>query len=769
MVMRRLAGVGPYLALPLDVPVVSVEELGADGGIALSDGCGQAGVVVVPQGTAHEVVEAVALVGEFQSLLVEDEFVDHVLLGAYDTGAGIGCAVPRVVVGEEIVETGGIGVVVGLVDGVYGCHLSLVGGYGLGDIGVVGTYGVAVDIETVGAIESRGGEAGVDGGIDFLADHFIGIEVPRGGYLHDAGCHGIGVVALGGTYADGCLLVIGIAGAVGDGQGCVVGIVEGQARTACVDTHHVAGLRVGAHVGGTRDDYAGGCRGEVVGLDVGDEFSGVEVEILDEGRILCRGVVGLHLILDDEVGEAHGQNLTGEAGIAGIVEGLGQAEVDLRSTVDTDVLIGVLVDGLQVDVLGVEVEGALVVGVLVAQVAQVATVDLLFGELVGGDLDGESESVLIDVFLCDAQVVELLAGLDAGLLIVAVVGVAGVVEQTQLVVVSVSCSGVHRYSRDGGLVGCAPGAAKAVGKGTVRRVVGAVGEGLGAPLHAVVAGGEGALAALVPHDVVVVGLGCLLGHLGVLALGCEPEVEVAGDYLGGEEAELRVDVGVEGAIVGIGPAIVGLEVLDEVVADLLEVVQGVLGIGLELGDYRFCDEGHAAVEEHHLQVGPGADAVDLGYLRGKVVDAAVGVAGQRVGMCQEVVAVVDDGVEVARNVVGIVIVDGEFGNALEVGGGVAAHLHEVGTQFAKQIVAHGYALQLVEYAHDGGHGVGRVAYHVVVGIDHVLIALVEHVLAGCDTEGAEKTERTEQGACLIVHILDCIHNFQLSNFQLSTY
>ena len=125
----------------------------------------------------------------------------------------------------------------------------------------------------------------------------------------------------------------------------------------------------------------------------------------------------------------------------------------------------------------------------------------------------------------------------------------------------------------------------------------------------------------------------------------------------------------------------------------------------------------------------------LSYLVLEVLLVAVGIAGGTVGNGQVIVAVVDDTVVVTGYIVlvGIVLtqhVAVEVGQVLEVNRGILVDIDHVGTYLTKQVGTYGNGLELVEDAQQRSNGVGRGGQLMTLGVDDVLVTLVEHVAAG---------------------------------------
>ena len=195
------------------------------------------------------------------------------------------------------------------------------------------------------------------------------------------------------------------------------------------------------------------------------------------------------------------------------------------------------------------------------------------------------------------------------------------------------------------------------------------------------------------------------------AIASCPEAEVAEEDTDGDVEEAGI-VGADGAVGGVVGIDIGGEVGDEVFGHVLHVVEGiVVGHCVLVGQDGLVEERHTAVVECELEVGPGTVGFDDGIFLFKHLVAALHEG--RVGMCEEVVAILDDGVVVARVVVRIVGTCGEVGNGFEVELGMVGEGGEFAAQLAEQDGAVGYDLHLADDADERIDGIVGCAELVV--------------------------------------------------------
>ena len=108
-----------------------------------------------------------------------------------------------------------------------------------------------------------------------------------------------------------------------------------------------------------------------------------------------------------------------------------------------------------------------------------------------------------------------------------------------------------------------------------------------------------------------------------------------------------------------------------------------VAVSLLLGEYRLSDERHTAIVDNQLQVGPCTESLHGCILPHEDILVAV-VLQRRIDLGDEVVAVVDDGIVVARRVVDIAVANLEERDVTEVRRRAAVDVHEVSTQLAQQ-------------------------------------------------------------------------------------
>ena len=188
----------------------------------------------------------------------------------------------------------------------------------------------------------------------------------------------------------------------------------------------------------------------------------------------------------------------------------------------------------------------------------------------------------------------------------------------------------------------------------------------------------------------------------------------------------------DGTIAGILAAVAfgqRLQVLDEVIAYGIEVVGGVGEFCLMLGENRLSDEHDLAIVQNHLQVSPCADCLYRCILLHEDILIAV-VLQCCVGMCNEVIAIVDDGVVVAGVIVLVVVTNLEQGDIAQIARSHTGYTGQIAAHLTKQYGAVGYFLELLQNASDGIDGVGGAVQMVCASIDNLIGFLFEEVGTG---------------------------------------
>ena len=220
-----------------------------------------------------------------------------------------------------------------------------------------------------------------------------------------------------------------------------------------------------------------------------------------------------------------------------------------------------------------------------------------------------------------------------------------------------------------------------------------------------------------------------------------PQTEVANQHADGEIELLRIDAAYR-AVIGILHIHVGDEVVDEVVGNLLHVFQRVFRrVSILLSQNRLCDEWHLAIDECQLQISPGTISLHHSILL--VKDWYTTLGQLRVGIRQEVVTVLDDGIIVTGIVVGVVGIGREVGHVLQFQGGVLRERCQVATQLTQQDGAVSHHLHLVNDAHE------RIE-RIVGGVETVILHERDQLAIGLGA--AHQTLRcsgkTQYGCCL---------------------
>ena len=155
---------------------------------------------------------------------------------------------------------------------------------------------------------------------------------------------------------------------------------------------------------------------------------------------------------------------------------------------------------------------------------------------------------------------------------------------------------------------------------------------------------------------------------------------------------------VDGSVVRIVHIHTWSEVFHEIVGQLLHVVERIfLWVGIFLKENRIGEERHRAVVHRQLQVGPGTEGADHRQLLLK--HPAATFHQQGVGLADEIVAVLDDAVEIACVVVRVFGVNIEIGYGLKVQRGILRERGQLSAQLSKQHRAVGHHLHLADDAH----------------------------------------------------------------------
>ena len=116
-----------------------------------------------------------------------------------------------------------------------------------------------------------------------------------------------------------------------------------------------------------------------------------------------------------------------------------------------------------------------------------------------------------------------------------------------------------------------------------------------------------------------------------------------------------------------------------------------------------------------------------------------------VGIGQIIVAIIDDGIVITRIIIGVVIANLEIGNGLEIVISSLINSREVTAELAKEIGADGNLLQLIENTHIGVNGVVCRIERILIGIEDIVVAHVQHVITRSqqDTASHKKPKRAE--------------------------
>ena len=141
------------------------------------------------------------------------------------------------------------------------------------------------------------------------------------------------------------------------------------------------------------------------------------------------------------------------------------------------------------------------------------------------------------------------------------------------------------------------------------------------------------------------------------------------------------------------------QVVDEIVTDGLDVCSGLAlsSLSLLLAQHGLRIERHLAIVDDQLEISPCTDGFDGSILLHEDILATV-VAECRVGLGDEIVTVVDDGIIVAGIIIYIVIAHIEICNLTEI---LVCHISEtdqVSTQLTQKDGAVGQRLQLSHHA-----------------------------------------------------------------------
>ena len=111
-------------------------------------------------------------------------------------------------------------------------------------------------------------------------------------------------------------------------------------------------------------------------------------------------------------------------------------------------------------------------------------------------------------------------------------------------------------------------------------------------------------------------------------------------------------------------------------------------------------------------------------------------------MCNEIVAVVDDGIVIARTIVTVLVANVKQCDVAQVAASNVGHVNQVAANLAEQNGAVSNGLQFVDNASDTIHRVGRMVQVLRFGEDNLFRALIEEVRAGRkatgDTDGAKE-------------------------------
>ena len=96
-------------------------------------------------------------------------------------------------------------------------------------------------------------------------------------------------------------------------------------------------------------------------------------------------------------------------------------------------------------------------------------------------------------------------------------------------------------------------------------------------------------------------------------------------------------------------------------------------------------------------------------------------------MCNEVIAIVDDGVVVAGVIVLVVVTNLEQGDIAQIARSHIGYTGQIAAHLTKQYGAVGYFLELLQDASDGIDGVGGAVQMVCTSIDNLIGFLFEEV------------------------------------------
>ena len=161
------------------------------------------------------------------------------------------------------------------------------------------------------------------------------------------------------------------------------------------------------------------------------------------------------------------------------------------------------------------------------------------------------------------------------------------------------------------------------------------------------------------------------------------------------------------------------QVVDEVLTDGCQVVTGIIGLRLHLGQDRLRHEGYTTIIECQLQVGPCTDGLHGSILFHEDILITVVLQG-RVGMSDEIVTVVDDGIVVAGYVIAIIVLHVKQCHVSQVTVGYASHINQVAAHLTQQDSAVGNHLQFVQDAGDRIDRVGGTVKVLTVSKDDML-------------------------------------------------